>query len=75
MTVLGVQRVGGDDRAGDVDAVGQRCEGVDLVGLAVYYGLTITTPVAWSNAASRRTARQSVSGPPASALPVDGDHP
>lgn len=33
MGVLGVQRVGGDDRAGQVDAVQQGPEGGDLVAL------------------------------------------
>ena len=40
VAVLGMQRIGGDDRTGDVDAVQQRREGVDLIGLAVRHGLT-----------------------------------
>jgi hypothetical protein len=33
VSVLGMQRVGGDDRAGQIDAVQQRPEGGDLVAL------------------------------------------
>ena len=36
---LGVQRIGGDDRAGDVDAVQQRGEHGNLVGLGAHLHL------------------------------------
>ena len=59
MLTLSVQRVGGDDRVGDVDAVQQRANSVISLVLPSTTRWPSTTPPACSSAASRCTARPS----------------
>ena len=73
MAPLGVQRVGGDDRPGDVHAVQQRAERVDLIGLPSTTACPSTTPVAVSNAASRCVARSLPRRAPRAAFRIRND--
>ena len=55
MLTLGVHRIRGDDRAGEVQPLQQRLEPGDLVGGVVDVGWARTARVGWSIAASRCT--------------------
>ena len=69
VAVLGVQGVGGDHRAGDVDTVQQGAKAVISFVLASSWVWPSTTPERWSNAANRCLAVRSGPRAPRAVLP------
>lgn len=74
VATLGVQRVGGHDRLGDVDAVQQRRECRYLVGLGLYRGLPQHHPSGGVERREQMNPGLVVVARPAGGLPVHGDH-
>jgi hypothetical protein len=70
---LGVYGIGGQDRAGDVDAVQKCCEHGDFVGLGFHVDLAQDHPVDVVERGQQMPSRAAGDTGSAQGLPVDGD--